>query len=243
MIWTLIAHVTTFLNLAKQQAEIPVVTIYGQSPSLVRHKSCGTPRSAHGYALIMPVCVTEPLYQQRQLREESNEKEVRVRARLSILGSTVDLISRSSLHTTGFLLGLFWTMSNLGKDCEAIIYIYIFIYLAVCPGPGRHHWSSWAKLGKIQPHRHLKTPSWGLSQRAKTVPCGHIFFQDSQKAVSIHVLEQWQATALLQVWKSWFLLLFVLLALQEQQNSTRALLLLEHGAKVERWGENFGPYF
>lgn len=127
MIWTLIAHVTTFLNLAKQQAEIPVVTIYGKSPSLVRHKSCGTPRSAHGYALIMPVCVTESLYQQRQVREESNEKEVRVRARLSVLGSTVDLISRSSLHTTGFLLGLFWTMSNLGKDCEAIIYIYIYL--------------------------------------------------------------------------------------------------------------------
>ena len=51
---------TTFLNLAKQQAEISVVTIYGRSPTLERHESCGTPHSAHGYALLMPLCIAQP---------------------------------------------------------------------------------------------------------------------------------------------------------------------------------------
>lgn len=67
---------TTFLNLAKQQAEISVVTIYGQSPALEGHESCDTPHSAHGYTLLMPLCITKPLYQQRQYKEKRNEKEV-----------------------------------------------------------------------------------------------------------------------------------------------------------------------
>lgn len=65
---------TTFLNLAKPQAEISVVTIYGQRPALERHESCGTPHSARGYALLLSLCITKPLYQQRQYKEERNEK-------------------------------------------------------------------------------------------------------------------------------------------------------------------------
>ena len=62
---------TTFLNLAKQQAEISVVTIYGQSATLEKHESCGIPHRAHGYVLLMPLCITKPLYQQTiQGREE-----------------------------------------------------------------------------------------------------------------------------------------------------------------------------
>jgi len=68
--------VTTLLNLAKQQVKISVPTTSGESPTLERHESCGTPHSAHGYALLTPLCITKPLYQQRQYKEERNKKEV-----------------------------------------------------------------------------------------------------------------------------------------------------------------------
>lgn len=92
MIWTFIAHVTTFLNLAKQRAEISVVTIYGQSATLEKQESCGIPHRAYGYVLLMPLCITKPLYQQTIQGREEWERSNRVRERLSLLGSTVALI-------------------------------------------------------------------------------------------------------------------------------------------------------
>lgn len=67
----LIAYMATFLNLSKQQAKISVVTINGQSLTQEIHKCRRTRHSKHRYALLVPLCITNPLSSETaQGREE-----------------------------------------------------------------------------------------------------------------------------------------------------------------------------
>lgn len=96
-----------------------------------------------------------------------------------MLGSTVDLISRSLLHTIGFLVRFFWPMSSLGKDSEAIVYTYLFISQLALSQEGNADppEQSWGQYSLIDTWRHLP----GDCPRELKQPCVNTFFPKTHK--------------------------------------------------------------
>lgn len=142
-------------------------------------------------------------------------------------------------HNEG-LVGLSCPVSSLGKDSEAIINIYVYIYLAACPGVRRHAnspeqiWgqysinSTWSHLARIV------LDSQNISMRT------YLFPKFPRSNTTAHL----QATAShCLAWKSWLLFTLLSSLCKNSKNPQGLFCCRSHGVKAEQSREHFGPYF